>query len=308
MVTRQKAYIALGITSVIWGTSWVASKIGIRWIPGLEIAAIRQFVAGTVLISYFLLRGEKLPNRQQFFYLLLTGVLLFTTANGMATMALKHIPSAMGSLISALYPLSVVVIERIFFRSARITPLTMTGLLLGFAGISLVFIENAFRGIQAGFATDVALSVVAMLSWSIGTIILTMSRQSINPYYAIGWQMWLSSIILGCSLIFSGTGVAIHKIPWQAWGSITYLIVLSNIITMLAFVYTMKHLPAAIAALYAYINPLVTLATGFLIIGEPITTKIIIGSCITLAGVYLVNRSMSAQKLATQQVADADAM
>jgi drug/metabolite transporter (DMT)-like permease len=104
LTTKQKAYIALFLTSTIWGTTWVASKIGIQHVPALEIASLRQFIAGVLLLSFFLLKGEKLPTGKQFLWLTMMGILLFVSANGIATLALKHIPSGMGALVSALYP------------------------------------------------------------------------------------------------------------------------------------------------------------------------------------------------------------
>ena len=308
MTTKQKAYIALTLTSLVWGTSWVASKIGIQKVPALEIAAVRQFIAGVILVSFFLIRGQKLPTKKEFGWLTMMAVLLFVSANGIATMALKTIPSGMGALISALYPLSVVIIERIFFRNTRITALTFTGLLLGIGGIAVVFYDNAFHNHSEGYSWGAILSLVAMLSWSIGTIVLSRSKLKINAYYATGWEMLISSFILLIMLLISGDSIPISQIPMQSWGAITYLIIASNLITFAAFIYTMKYLQPAVAALYAYINPIVAILVGSLVVNEKITWKIIIGSAITLIGVYLVNQSLRKQRDAITTMPDADAM
>ena len=308
MTTKQKAYIALTLTSLVWGTSWVASKIGIQKVPALEIAAVRQFIAGVILVSFFLIRGQKLPTKKEFGWLTMMAVLLFVSANGIATMALKTIPSGMGALISALYPLSVVIIERIFFRNTRITALTFTGLLLGIGGIAVVFYDNAFHNHSEGYSWGAILSLVAMLSWSIGTIVLSRTKLKINAYYATGWEMLISSFILLIMLLISGDSIPISQIPMQSWGAITYLIIASNLITFAAFIYTMKHLQPAVAALYAYINPIVAILVGSLVVNEKITWKIIIGSAITLVGVYLVNQSLRKQRDAITTMPDADAM
>ncbi|NCI48757.1 EamA family transporter [Sediminibacterium roseum] len=305
MTTKQKAYIALALTSTVWGTTWVASKIGIQQVPALEIASIRQFIAGVLLVGFYLARGEKLPTGKQLLWLTMMGVLLFVSANGIATLSLKHIPSGMGALVSALYPLSVVIIERVFFKNTKITFITFAGLLLGIGGIAVVFYDNAFANHSEGYFAGVCLALIAMLSWSIGTIVLARSRNTINPYYAAGWEMLISSIIIIGMLSVSGDAIPLAKIPAQAWGALAYLIIASNIITFIAFIYTMKHLQPAKAALYAYINPIVAIFTGSLLLGENITWKIIVGSIITLVGVYLVNQSLRKQKeLAAQQAAD----
>lgn len=284
------------LTSTIWGTSWVASKIGIRHVPALEIAAIRQFIGGVLLIGFFLLKGQKLPTLKELAWLSMMGTLLFVSANGIATHSLKYIPSGMGALISALYPLVVVIIERIFFRNTKITTVTFAGLLLGIFGIAVVFYDNAFANHSPGYVGGVILGMIAMLSWAIGTIVLARSRKNINPYYAAGWEMLISSLIITVMLLVSGDVIPLSQVPLEAWGALAYLVIASNIITFAAFIYSMKHLQPAKAALYAYINPIVAIFTGALLLNEKITWKILVGSVITLLGVYLVNQSLRKQK------------
>ncbi len=308
MTTKQKAYIALTLTSTVWGTSWVASKLGVQNVPGLEVASIRQLIAGVLLLSFFFIKGEKLPSKKEFLWLTMMALLLFVSANGIATVALKTIPSGMGALISALYPLCVVIIERLFFRNTKITALTFTGLLLGIGGIALVFYDNAFHSHTEGYSWGAILSLIAMLSWSIGTIVLSRSKLKINPYYATGWEMLISSFILMIMLGISGNSIPIVQIPYQSWAAIAYLVIASNLITFAAFIYSMKHLEPAMASLYAYINPIVAIFVGSFLIDEKITWKIIIGSIITLVGVYLVNQSLRKQKEQLAVISDADGM
>ncbi len=308
MTTRQKAYIGLGLTSIVWGTSWVASKMGVQGVPGLEVASIRQLIAGVLMVGFFMIKGERIPTKKEFGWLTMMALLLFVSANGIATLALKTIPSGMAALISALYPLCVVVIERLYFRNTKITTITFFGLLLGICGIAVVFYDNAFHNHSEGYAMGVILSVIAMLSWSIGTIVLSRSKQTLNPYYGTGWQMLISAFILIVMLLVSGTAIPLTSMPMQSWGAIIYLVIASNIITFAAFLYTMKHLEPAVASLYAYINPIVATFVGSMIIDEKITFNIIIGSIITLVGVYLVNLSLQKQKEKIIQASDADAM
>lgn len=308
MTTKQKAYIALTLTSIIWGTSWIASKIGVQKVPGLEVAAIRQLIAGVVLVAFFLIKGEKIPSWKELRWLTLMAVLLFISANGIATVALKYVPSGMGALISALYPLCVVIIERIFYKNTKITPGTFIGLFLGIGGIAIVFYDNAFHNHTEGYAWGIILSILAMLSWSVGTIVLSRTRIKMNAYNATGWQMLISAGILFIMLLVSGDHIPLSKIPSQTWGAIAYLVIASNLITFAAFIYTMKHLEPAIASLYAYINPIVAIFVGSLVVNEKITLSIIIGSLITLVGVYLVNQSLRKQKESLTQTTDADAM
>lgn len=297
MTTKQKAYIGLVATSIIWGTSWVASKIAVKGgVPGLEVAAIRQFIGGALFVSFFLIRGEKIPSAKQMLWLAGMGALLFVIANGFATVALRYIPSGLAALIAALYPLSVVIIERIFFRNTKITWVTFAGLLLGITGIGIVFYDNAFHNQPEGYVLGLILSLIAMLSWSVGTIIIARNKVKINAYNATGWQMLLGSFLLMIMTLVSGNTMPITDIPASTWLAIAYLVFVSSIVAFVAFIYTMKHLEPAIAALYAYINPIIAILTGSVLMNEKLTIDILIGSAITLVGVFLVNRSLKKQR------------
>ena len=307
MTTKQKAYIALSATSIIWGTTWVASKIGVQKTPALEVASIRQFIAGSLyVLFFFFIKKLPLPTRKQLGWLTFMGILMFVSANGIATMALKYISSGLGALIAALYPLCVVLIETIFFKNKNITPLTFIGIILGIGGIAVVFYDNSFHNHTGGYLLGVILSLIAMITWSVATIFIARKKADINPYYATGWQMLISSVILFCMVIISGDHIPLATIPAQTWGALAYLILAGSIFTFVAFIYSMKHLEPAIASLYAYINPIVAILVGSLVVNEKLTFNILIGSVITLTGVYLVNRSMK-QKQATTS-SDADAM
>lgn len=307
MTTKQKAYIGLVATSILWGTSWVASKIAVQGgVPGLEVAAIRQFLGGILFVGFFLIKGEKLPTPRQLLWLTGMGALLFVIANGFATVALRYIPSGLAALIAALYPLSVVIIERLFFRNTKITWVTFVGMLLGIIGIGIVFYDNAFHNQPDGYVLGLILSLIAMLSWSIGTIIIARNKVKINAYNATGWQMLLGSVLLMIMTFASGKTMPISDIPAKTWLAISYLVLASSIVAFVAFIYTMKHLEPAIAALYAYINPIVAILVGTALVNEKLTVDILIGSVITLIGVFLVNRSLKKQREAA--LADVDAM
>jgi len=302
MTTKQKAYIGLGLTSIIWGTTWVASKYGVKQgMLAFELSAIRNGLGGLSLIVFFLIKGQKLPT-------LGMSILLFVIANGFSTYALKEIPSGLAALIAALYPLSVVIIEKIKYNNTKITSLTFQGMLLGIIGIGIVFYENLAVHNSVGYFIGVSVSLIAMLSWSFGTIFIARNKMNMNPYYATGWQMFLSCFFLGVFAAASGKSIPIQEITLTVWMVIAYLIVASSIVAFAAFIYTMEHLPPAIASLYAYINPIVATIVGAYTVNEKLSLPIFIGSFVTLTGVYLVNRSMKKQHQEIIPVTDADGM
>jgi drug/metabolite transporter (DMT)-like permease len=290
---KAKGYFALFITSTVWGTTWVVSKIGVGELPALQMAYLRQFFAGIIFVAFFLFYKKlPLPTAKQFRWLLLMSIIMFLSANALSTWAIKYIPAGLGALIGALYPLCVVILERVFFNSKRMTALTFVGLFLGIAGIALVFYENAFTTAGPDFWLGIILSIIAMLSWSIGTIFIARNKVDINPYYGVGWQMLISCVILFIIMQTTQTVVPITQISSKGWFAISYLVVLGSLIAFVAFIYSMKKLPAAISSLYAYVNPLVAMVCGYFIVDEKLSKNILIGAIITLVGVFLVNYSI----------------
>ena len=283
----------MGITSIVWGTTWVASKIGVAEMPALQMAYIRQFFGGICFVLFFMLYKKlSFPTRKEFFWLLIMALLMFVIANGLSTWSLQYIPTGLSALVGALYPLSVVIIEMVFYKNRNMTVLTFIGLLLGITGIGIVFYENAFQHHPDGFIFGVVLSVIAMLAWSVGTIFITRNKMKLNPYYATGWQMLISSFILFIVAETTQPTIAIKNISATAWGAITYLVLAGSLLAFVAFIYSMKKLPAAVSSLYAYINPLVAMVTAAIVLHEKLTMYILWGAIVTLAGVFLVNYSI----------------
>lgn len=291
MNTNKTAYLALVTTSLIWGSTWVVMKWGIQGMPPLQLAAIRQLLGGLILVGFFLYKGEAFPSQKQLFQIFILSIFTFVLANGLSTWSLQYLPSGLAALIGALYPLSVVVMEYFIFKNKQINAATVVGILLGIAGIATVLSEHIFISHTPGFTWGILLSSIAMLSWSYSTIMIGRSKVNINPYFGMGWQMLFSSGMIAILALIRGNNLAFSEIPTNSWIAIAYLIVMGSLLAMMAFIYTMKHLPAPIASLYAYINPIVAIMIGIVVLDEHITWQLIVGTIITLLGVYLVNKS-----------------
>jgi len=290
---KAGGYLALFITSIVWGTTWVVSKIGIQEIPALQMASIRQLLGGLIFVAFFrFYKKLALPTLKEWGWLLMMGILMFVMANGLSTWSLKYIPTGLSALIGALYPLSVVLIERVFYGSRNMTVLTIVGLLLGVTGIGIVFYENAFHEHPEGFLFGLLLSVIAMLAWSVGTIFIARNKVNLNPYYATGWQMLIGAALLLVLAYFTQPLVPLQDLSPRVWMVIAYLVLMGSVLAFVAFIYSMKKLPAAIASLYAYINPLVAMVIAAWVLKEKLTMNIFWGALVTLSGVFLVNYSL----------------
>ncbi len=308
MSNQRKAYGALAITSIVWGTTWVASKIGINHMPAFELASIRQFLGGIIYVTFFLIKGEGLPTWKQFLWLVPMALLMFVSSNGIATYGLQFITSGLAALIAALYPISVVLIERYYYKAIKITPQTALGLCLGLLGIGFIFYKDSLQVHGSNYILGVALSLFAMITWSVGSIIIARTKTTINAYYSIGWQMLISAAIMTGFTLFTGDYIPLNEIPAVSWGVIIYMVIGGSVFAFISFIYSMKHLHPAIASLYAYINPVVAIWVGSLLLSESMSINSIVGTIITLVGVYLVNRSLKKQKDPVEAIADADGM
>lgn len=292
-----KAYLALTATSILWGTSWVASKIAISEIPALQLTYIRQFLAGTIFLSYFLfIKKSPLPTVKDFKSIIVMAALMFLSANGLSTWGLKYIPTGLASLIGALYPLSVVLIEWVFYKKRDVSVLTFVGLLIGIGGVGFVFYENMFTHVDPNLFFGLILSIIAMLSWSLGTVFLSRHHLSVDPYFGMGWQMLIGSAMLFVFAHIAQDPIPLATISIKSWLSISYLVVIGSVISFIAFIYSLKRLPVAISSLYAYINPIVAMIIAAILLKEKLTVSIVIGTIITLIGVYLVNYSVRRDK------------
>lgn len=297
MNERAKGYAALTVTSIVWGTTWVVSKLGITEMPALQLSAIRQLIAGLIFVSYFVfIKKLPLPSFQQFRWITVLSLLMFVLANGLSTWGLQFIPTGFSALIGALYPLSVVLIEKFLFKGKPLTALTYIGLILGIGGVAIVFYENAFHHHGPSFEFGLALALIAMLSWSFGSIFMLHNRSNLNPYYGTGWQMLIGSFFLFGWTSISGQHVPFTEIPLKAWLAIFYLVLFGSVIAFAAFIFSLKRLPAALASLYAYINPLIAMLLASVVLDEKLTIYMLWGSVVTLTGVFLVNYSIRLQK------------
>lgn len=295
---KSKAYIALCATSIIWGTTWVAMKYTIKGIPPFQLASLRHIVSGSIFVLFFLIiKKEKIPTLQQFKKLFVLGMITFVLANALSTWSLKYISSGLGALTGALYPLSVVLIEYFFFKNKNINKITVAGIALGVSGIALVFYKNAFAATSSNYFLGLLLALIAMLSWSCASVLISRKFIKMNSYYSMGWQMLLSFLAcLVLSFCFEKP-VSLFAIPHQSIVGLIYLIVAGSLVAMMAFMYTMKHLSPTIAVMYAYVNPIVAMITGAIMLKEHLTLVIIIGSLITLTGVFLVNYSFKKKEI-----------
>ena len=291
--TRSKAVFALALVCILWGTTWLASKEGVKRMPALQMASIRQLIAGSCYVIFFLVKGARFPRGKEWIPVLVMSFLTFVLSNGLSTWGVKYISAGLGSIIGAIFPLWLVVIG-LFSVKARIPAKAIIGMLLGFGGVCVIFYEHFRDFFNADFRFGIILSLTATWTWAFATLYTKKQAVHFNPYFSLGLQMLVSGIALLSFTSITGNAVPLAQVPWQSWVSIGYLVIFGSIIAFVCYLYALQNLPTEQASIYAYINPVVAVLSGWIIFHERITIFIIVGGLVTLFGVFLVNKAFKA--------------
>ena len=288
--TRAKAVFALALVCFFWGTTWIASKEGVRHMPPLQMAGLRQLAGGLCYVLFFLVKGERWPKGKEWRSILILSFLNFLIANGLSNWGVKYISAGLGSIIGAIFPLWLVVIG-FFSAKSKMPTKAIIGLLLGFGGVCIIFYEHLQDFLKADFRIGIILSLIATWGWAFGTIYTKSHAARFNPYFSIGLQMVVSGLALTC-VSYTVTGVIpLTAIPWQSWIAVAYLVVFGSVISFIAYLFALQNLSTEQASLYAYVNPVVAVLLGWLIFSESLTVFIAVGGLVALLGVYLVNKA-----------------
>jgi drug/metabolite transporter (DMT)-like permease len=282
--------LALCWVSFFWGTTWIASKEGVKHMPALQLVAIRQFLGGFLYISFFLFKKAPWPKGKQWKTIIILSILNFVLSNGLSTWGVKYISSGLGAIIGAIVPLWIVIIT--FFRGERLSRLSVIGLIISFSGVCVIFYDHLSDFLIPNFRFGIIISIISTLTWAFGTLYTKKKAAAFNPYFSLGLQMFISSILIFAYNGATGTSVSLSAIPAISWWSIAYLVIVGSILTFIAFIYALQNLPAEISTVYSYINPIVAVILGALIFGETLNAAIAIGGGVTLSGLYLVNYSL----------------
>ncbi len=286
---RTRAALAVAVVCFFWGTTWLASKKGVQYMPALQLAGLRQFMAGSLFLGYFFIKGFKLPTRKQFIQFGWMSLLMIVINNGFSTWSMKFIPSGLGAVIGASSPLWIAVISTFVFKETKLNTMTVIGLLLGIGGILIIFSDYIQDLLNSTFSIGIVLNLIASVIWAFGTIFTVRQATHVNPYFSIGWQMFLGGAVLLTIARFTGQYTPLSGTGSQVWYAILYLVFVGSLITYSAFVYALKRLPAQQVSIYAYVNPIVAVIIGALLNHEKLTLIIAMGTAVTLLGIYLVN-------------------
>lgn len=283
--------LALAYLSVflIWGSTYLAIRIGVRDIPPAMFAGLRFLIAGGVMLLYGRLSSRRLPATLAGYRTHLTvGILLLVGGNGMVVWSEQWVHSGLAAVIIAAVPLFMSSIDALVPGGHRLSSVGWTGILVGLGGVVMLVSPSFSGNAEAEINPAGVLGLLfASLSWSVGSIYSKRKAVGGDVFMNTAVQMFSGGVVL--MIIAFATGeTALTGISQEGLAALIYLIVFGSIIGYTAYTYLLHHVPPAKASTYAYVNPIVAILLGALILSEPLEMRTMLSTAIILAGVAIV--------------------
>lgn len=288
---RIKVVVAFGLVYVFWGSTYLAIGItSAEGIPPFVMCALRFLVAGPVMLFACALFGRNIRiSRREAFRLASIGLLLLVGGNGTLAWAEQYVPTGFAALIIAVTPIWFLVLETFVFRGDRISRRGAIGLIMGVLGIAiLVWPKIAHRETLGTMHLLGAISLLfSSFSWAVGSVLSRQWQMKVDPLVATGWEMVFAS--LGHSTLALLTG-QYHRASFNHRGvmAVLYLVVFGSWIGYTAYVWLLKHVPTPKVATYAYVNPIVAVILGLIVLHERVDHFMLAGTVVIVAAVALV--------------------
>lgn len=290
MTREQKLAWAAWVTiCLVWGTTYLAIRVALETVPVFLLAGLRWLAAGAVLACIAAATGRRLPGPRMWGSLALLGFLMNVVGNGFVVWAEQDVASGLTAVVVASVPFWSVGVESWLSDGERIRPAALAGLLLGFLGIVVLVWPEVSVGGREGRVVffGVAGLQVACLGWAIGTSYAKRHPVSADALSASTIQMLFSGIMLLGLATAAGEWPHLHVTP-RTLAAMAYLVLAGSALAYTAYLYALAHLPVSTVSLYAYVNPLIAVALGALLLGEPLSTRIVLASALVLVGIAVV--------------------
>ncbi|HEY0080593.1 MAG TPA: EamA family transporter [Pyrinomonadaceae bacterium] len=294
MANKEKlaAYAALAAVWFFWGTTYLAIRVGLDGLPPMLLAGIRFTVAGSVLfLLMYRQQGARLPIGREWLNLSIVGVLLLVVGNGAVVWAEQWIPSGMAALLVATSPFWVAGFERMSRDGERIGARVLVGMLVGFGGLALLVAPEIFGArLDAYYILGIVGLQIACASWSGGSVYAKHHPAGVAPLMSAAVQMLVAGVVMTIMGTLTGEWSAMRPTP-KSLGALLYLIVFGSIVAYSAYTYVVHKLPLSIVSTYSYVNPVIAVLLGWLILSEPLGWRVAAATAIILSGVALVKTS-----------------
>jgi drug/metabolite transporter (DMT)-like permease len=296
MTTKPSAWkklLAFAIIYLVWGSTFLAIRVGVREVPPFLLAGMRFLVAGLVLYLWMAVRGERSPTARQWLSAFILAVLIFVLDYGLLFWAEQWVPSGITAVMMATIAVFMALSEIILLRTRRLTIRLAVALLVGLGGVA-VLMSHSFHlgGAPINRAGAMAL-IVAAISWSMASVLTRKLPLPSSKVMSSGAQMFAGGVLLTVTAAALGEFRDFYpaRVSRGAWFALLYLIVAGSIIAFTAYVWLIHHESPTKVGTYAYVNPVVAVLIGYFLGGEALGLRTILGTVFVLASVVLITTS-----------------
>jgi drug/metabolite transporter (DMT)-like permease len=296
--------IAFGCVYFFWGSTYVAIRFGVEVMSPFVLASVRFLIAGPLMLAICAARGMKLKQSWRDLGMLAAiGILILGIGNVGVMWAEQYLPSGLAALLVAVIPLYVALLESVLPNGEGLRTKGWIGIAIGFAGLVVLLSPGLREGLHGrnGQLIGSVATVISAFAWTCGSILSRRAKLATGAFVAAGWQMLFAGLFNAVLVQVLGGNYGIH---WgaQALGSLGWLVIFGSLVGYTAYIYLLDNVPVAKVSTYAYINPIVAVILGALLMGERMVPIEYAGMAAILVAVYLVTSS----KLKTMKVEPAE--
>lgn len=284
-----QAYIAWIAICIIWGTTYLAIRIGVADLPPMLFAGFRWIIASIILISVLRMTGKKLPVKSDLIHLAIVGIALLGFGNGLVVTSEQWLPSGLTALLLTTIPFWMVGFESLLKKGPKINYLVVLGLILGLSGVATIFGGDFNIWFNTNYIIGVCTLTGSMIAWSLGSIYSKYHKVSVHPLMGAAIQM----LIAGLAQTILGS--ILGEFSWLHFTSnslfaMGYLIVFGAIFGYASYIYAISELPLSFVSTYAYINPVIALVLGWYVLNEELSINLLFAVILIFSGVILVRK------------------
>jgi drug/metabolite transporter (DMT)-like permease len=285
-----KTLSAFGVIYFVWGSTFLAIRVGVREVPPFLLAALRFSIAGLALYGWVLARRERSPTGRQWMSAFLLALLIFVGDYGLLFWAEQRVPSGLAAVMMATIPVFMALSEITFLRTQRLTVRLALALLIGIGGVAVLVSRSLNLGGAPIDSAGAAALIIASINWSVASVLTRKLPLPASKVMSSGAQMLAGGVLLMLTAALLGEFREFHPstVSLAAWLSLLYLIVAGSILAFTAYVWLIHHESPTKVGTYAYVNPVVAVLLGYFLGSEALGPRTILGTLFVVLSVVVI--------------------
>jgi drug/metabolite transporter (DMT)-like permease len=301
-----KTVLAFGTIYLVWGSTFLAIRVGVREVPPFLLAGMRFLAAGVILYAWMRLKGDASPTLREWRSATSLAVLIFVFDYGLLFWAERRVPSGVAAVMMATIPVFMTLSEIVFLGTQRISIRLAVALVVGLGGVAVLVSHSGRLGAGAIDTAGAVALVVGAISWSVASALTRKLTLPASKSMSSAGQMLAGGILLTLTAAAMGEFKGFHPqaVSRDAWLALAYLIVAGSIIAFTAYVWLIHHESPTKVGTYAYVNPVVAVALGYFFGGEAVGVRTLLGTLLVLVSVVVITTTPK-KSVQSDEAADA---